>query len=173
MAPPKTVQAARWSRHFGASAVFKDNLSPSGDVGARANVVISLDNWPEAVVGVRVAFSYVIPAAYLNSNPMAAVGFDQVVDQCNIDVTFAQQNLTDENVHLRTFQGYPGGLIYVPLPVPQMMRGANQVKIRLTRLMAMPTVDNSIIVPTAHFTVVGVSLMSDFAPGGTPGSSGA
>jgi len=173
MAEKKTVQAARWSRHFGRTSIFKDNNTPSGVTGSRANVVIGLDNFPDALIAVRVTFSYAIPAAYLLANPMAAVGFDQIVDQCNIDVAFAQQNLTDENVHLRTFQGPPSGLKFYPLPVPQMMRGANQVKVRLVRLMDMPVIDDVSIVPTAHITVVGVSLQSDFAPAGTPGSSGA
>lgn len=173
MATPTDVQAARWSKFISGSQQFQLNNAPSGATGAVARDTLSLDNFPNAMVALRVAFSFEgLPDANIIATPGIYEAVQRMAEDCTIRIAFAQQGLTQEPAHLRNFQGPTGSLRPIPLPLPHYLRGANQCRVELTRLSPMLTFDNVQVIPTAYFSLVGVSLMSDLAPPAPPGSSG-
>jgi len=172
MAETNDVQGARWSKFISVEGQFLDNGNPSGAAGSVFVGTLSLDNFPNAMIAIRTSFSLGIDNNEVVSAPGLYTALQQIAEDCTITVNFAQQSLTDNRCDLRNFQGSWGNLRPLPLPLPHYLRGANQCRVEIVRTATMPTVGEALVVPTVKVALVGVSIMSDLAPGGSPGSTG-
>lgn len=165
---------ARWSKYYPSTGQFQLNNRPSGAEGAVARGVFALDNYPNVAVGLRCNITYRLPDGYVAANPAAFNGLDNAVYECRLRLSLAQQNITaNEGVHLKAVIGWPNSAAVMPFPMPTLFRGSNNVNWELTRLIAVPVVDQDFaIIPTVHMTLVVVVVNADYMPGGSPGSSG-
>jgi len=157
--------------YYPANAQFLLNGAPSGAQGAEARVVISVNNWPQVAVGIRVCMSYEIDDAVFAQLPTVYENLSRLDDQCSLEVILAQQNITARPMHLRLMQGRDG-LIYHPLVSQYLWRGGNQITLILRRLVSYPVVFETNIIPTAHAALAVVVGVSDMLSGASPGSTG-
>lgn len=146
---------------------FRLGGQPSGAAGARAKVQISLNNAPQILYRVTPTVSYELPADFWAAHPefkkqMREGGVD---DDYNINITLTQQNVTQGPVHVRNFAGFLN-INLTPLPVPYAFEGGNNVTIEAQRLTSYPVIDDVVVVPTFHCTLVLGMFVSDTA--GTP-----
>jgi len=162
----------RWSKLYPSEDQFRLANVPSGLAGATARGVVSLDNYPNTIAAIQVVMSYQIPAGFVATFPGAYLGFDAAAYDCTIMLSQAQQNINAGPIHLKTLQGWQNGSPPMPLTFPMYMRGTNQIRWEVVRLVDMPTVNEQVLIPTVHLTVKCVVTAADYAPGASPGSSG-
>ncbi len=143
---------------YGESAQFKVDATPSGNAGAIARVLFTLDTFPWLLYGVRFEVSYELPALFLAEPEnwpfkqfMREGGID---DDFSVTIRAAQQSITGGNpVHVRNVQGALG-INKHPLPLPYPFRGGNKIEIECRRLSSYPVIEVAdlqvVLTPTVH-----------------------
>lgn len=158
--------------YYSLSAAFLDSEGdPSGAVGARAELVRELNNFPHIFYGVRIRNVYALPDVDLAAAFAAArlVDNDQVVE-----IQLAQQNITaqallqDELVGGHA--GVSGGVHWHPFPHPYLMAGGNNVRLVVTRLNGYPDLDeDNPVLPVCRAALVTAVFRKGFRTVAPPG----
>lgn len=161
---------------YDADAVFEDGAgAASGLQGAGAVLTWNLNNFPHVAYRVSIVNTYALP-----DDPTA----DEVElfrflkqywdDEQTVQITLAQQNLTNRATHQATLQGR-GGVHWHTFSKPYLFRGGNQIVANLTRLQSYPIVQQERITPSVRGTLVTAVLKKDVTGWGlapAPGSTG-
>lgn len=149
---------------------------PSGAAGAEAAVQINLNNYPQVIYGVRIRNSLEIAQEVIDANPGLLATIRDLHDEQKVRIDLAQQNIVTQALRQDLLQG-ARGINFHPFPVPYLMRGGNNVRIAIRRLVPYPTITVSEeefpLLPTAEVVLVCGVLVADQFPAAGPPSTGA
>lgn len=158
--------------------------TPSGLVGARAVVTITINTRPHGFIGIRLRNVFAIPAFALRTvdasyfpswRDIHALDVDQ-----DVSVELAQQNVVvrrADQAELVGGPGIPGSYVWHPFACPYPFRGGNNVVVSVNRTTSYPLVTNAQqqdvegIFPVLKVLLVGYSYVTaDIEEGGPPSS---
>lgn len=159
--------AEEFPLYYPGSEAFKLDTAPSGARGAVAEVLITVNNYPQIFYGVRIRNAYEIPKATLLDDPAILAQLKEYDGEQMVRIDLAQQNVTARPIHQDTLTG-KGGTNWHPFPVPYLFRGGNETRFSFTRLVGYPPVldgeEEVEIIPTVYVTLVAGVLVSDIFP---------
>lgn len=188
MAEPTLRQNQTFPVYYPGEGVFTNDGTtsgtPSGLVGAKATVKITINTRPHGFTGVRIRNVFPVPAGPLNA--IAATYFPSWADLHGLDIdqdvnfNLAQQNVVMERADQAGVVGggIGGSYVWHPFACPYPFRGGNNVQLVLTRTTSYPLILDAQgqlvegIFPVAKVVLVGYAYVSGQKETGSPPSSG-
>jgi hypothetical protein len=158
--------------------------TPSGLVGARANLTFQINTRPHGFLGVRIRNVFAIPPFPLSTTNLTYFPSWRDIHGLDVDQDMSLE-LAQQNVVVRTADqgcviggpGIGGSYVWHPFACVYPFRGGNNVVIQLRRTVSYPLVVNATeaevegIFPIAKAVLVGYTYVTaDIEEGGPPSS---
>lgn len=151
--------------YYPLSAPFMVDGTPTGAVGARAELVKTINNFPHIFYGVRIRNVYPLPSVELADAFRAVRLLDN--DQ-TIRIDLAQENITAQATLQDLVVGGSSGdggqvVHWHPFPKPYLLAGGNEIRVELQRLTGYPNLDDdNPVLPVARAALVTSVHRRDF-----------
>ena len=137
--------------YFPGSARFQDaNGNPSGQVGSKATVTISINLRPQWMTGIRVRNVYPVPDGFQNFN---VVYLDRLDGEQTMSTELTQSNIVVRDA-LQPLVIGRDGIHWHPFATPYPWGGGDNITLIFTRLTSYP-ID---VLPTVHVLLEGITV---------------